>query len=290
MSFQNMTFTSQCIAIGLLLVGIQNSYTYASEISNFQDALVKVQQYQSQSESQIQRQQLATLNIQNSRLWQNPVFSIEQNGFDSNQEQELSIGISQPLDVFGQRKINQKIALISEQQLHLQEQLWQAQSELVVKYAWAQYLLSETETTIFAKQLKLSQSNLNSTKKRYQAGSIALVDYERTQIEHLDSQRQYQQALLAQQASQRQLSNLWGDSQPSLSVLSNKVVWPSEIERSVEKNIQQGWLEKLYALNKQQSQQKVENLRIKNLPQPTLNLGMTQTKSPQSFHPKIEVI
>lgn len=286
MSFQNMTFTSQCIAIGLLLVGIQNSYTYASEISNFQDALVKVQLYQSQSESQIQRQQLATLNIQNSRLWQNPVFSIEQNGFDSNQEQELSIGISQPLDVFGQRKINQKIALISEQQLHLQEQLWQAQSELVVKYTWAQYLLSETETTIFAKQLKLSQSNLNSAKKRYQAGSIALVDYERTQIEHLDSQRQYQQALLELQASQRQLSNLWGDSQPSLSVLSNKVVWPSEIERSVEKNIQQGWLEKLYALNKQQSQQKVENLRIKNLPQPTLNLGMTQTKSPQSLDEK----
>ncbi|MDC5637422.1 TolC family protein, partial [Acinetobacter baumannii] len=168
-----MTFTSQCIAIGLLLVGIQNSYTYASEISNFQDALFKVQQYQSQSESQLQRQQLPTLNIQNSRLWQNPVFSIEQNGFDSNQEQELSIGISQPLDVFGQRKINQKIALISEQQLHLQEQLWQAQSELVVKYAWAQYLLTETETTIFAKQLKLSQCNLNGAKKRYQAGSIA---------------------------------------------------------------------------------------------------------------------
>ncbi len=164
----------------------------------------------------------------------------------------------------------------------MQEQLWQAQSELVVKYAWAQYLLSETETTIFAKQLKLSQSNLDSAKKRYQAGSIALVDYERAQIEHLDIQRQSQQALLALQASQRQLSNLWGESQPSLSVQSNKVVWPSEIERSVEQNIQQGWLEKLYALNMQQSQQKVESLRIKKRPQPTLNFGMTQTKTPQS--------
>lgn len=282
MSFQNKAVASQCVAIGLLLFGFQTSHASTDEISNFQEALAKVQQYQSQAELQQQRQQLATLNRQNSRLWQNPTFSIEQNGFASDQEQELSVGIRQSLDVFGQTKLNQKIASISEQQLQLQEQLWQAQSELVVKYAWAQYLLSETETTIFAKQLKLSQSNLDSAQKRYQAGSIALVDFERAQIEHLDIQRQSQQALLALQASQRHLSNLWGESQPSLSVQSNKVVWPSEIERSVEQNIQQGWLEKLYALNMQQSQQKVESLRIKNRPQPTLNLGMTQTKTPQS--------
>ena len=282
MSFQNKAVASQCVAIGLLLFGIQTSHASTNGISNFQEALAKVQQYQSQAELQQQRQQLATLNRQNSRLWQNPTFSIEQNGFASSQEQELSVGIRQPLDVFGQTKLNQKIASISEQQLQLQELLWQAQSELVVKYAWAQYLLSETETTIFAKQLKLSQGNLDSAKKRYQAGSIALVDFERAQIEHLDIQRQSQQALLALQASQRQLSNLWGESQPSLSVQSNKVVWPSEIERSVEQNIQQGWLEKLYALNMQQSQQKVENLKIKNRPQPTLNFGMTQTKTPQS--------
>lgn len=282
MSFQNMTFTSQCVAIGLLLFGIQNTSASANEISNFQDALAKVQQYQSQFELQQQRQQLAILNTQNSSLWQNPTFSIEQNGFSSSQEQELSVGISQPLDLFGQRKLNQEIASISKQQLQLKEQLWQAQSEMVVKYAWAQYLLSETETSIFAKQMKVSQANLDSANKRYQAGSIALVDYERAQIDHLEIQRQYQQALLALQASQRQLSNLWGESQPSLSVQSNKVVWPSEIERSVEKNIQHGWLEKLYALNMQQSQQKVESLKIKNRPQPTLNLGMTQTKSSQS--------
>lgn len=282
MSFQNKAVASQCVAIGLLLFGFQTSHASIYEISNFQEALAKVQQYQSQAELQQQRQQLATLNRQNSRLWQNPTFSIEQNGFASDQEQELSVGIRQPLDVFGQTKLNQKIASISEQQLQLQELLWQAQSELVVKYAWAQYLLSETETTIFAKQLKLSQSNLDSAQKRYKAGSIALVDYERAQIEHLDIQRQSQQALLALQASQRQLSNLWGESQPSLSVQSNKVVWPSEIERSVEQNIQQGWLEKLYALNMQQSQQKVESLRIKKRPQPTLNFGMTQTKTPQS--------
>lgn len=282
MSFQNKTLASQCVAIGLLLFGFQNSHASTYEISNFQEALAKVQQYQSQAELQQQRQQLTTLNRQNSRLWQNPTFSIEQSGFASSQEQELSVGIRQPLDVFGQTKLNQKIASISEQQLQLQEQLWQAQSELVVKYAWAQYLLSETERTIFAKQLKLSQSNLDSAKKRYQAGSIALVDYERAQIEHLDIQRQSQQALLALQASQRHLSHLWGESQPSLSVQSNKVVWPSEIERSVEQNIQQGWLEKLYTLNMQQSQQKVERLRIKNRPQPTLNFDMTQTKTPQA--------
>ena len=94
-----------CWAIAFAIPNVNAS---TNAVTNFQDALTKVQQYQAQSELQTQRRKLATLNIQNSRLWQNPVFSIEQNGFDSSQEQELSIGISQLLDVFGQRKINQK--------------------------------------------------------------------------------------------------------------------------------------------------------------------------------------
>lgn len=280
MSFQNKTFISQWIAAGLLLLAIPNVNASTNAVTNFQDALTKVQQYQAQSELQTQRRKLATLNIQNSRLWQNPVFSIEQNGFDSSQEQELSIGISQLLDVFGQRKINQKIATLSEQQLQLKEQLWKAQGELIVKHVWAQYILSETEKAIFAKQIKASQANVDSAKKRYQAGSIALVDYERAQIEHLDIQRQSQQALLTLQTSQRQLSSLWGETQVSFKIQPKNLVWPSEIGHAVEKNIQQGWLEKLYILNLQQSHQQVELLRVKSRPQPTLNLGMTQTKAP----------
>lgn len=280
MSFQYRAFASHCLAVSLLFA-VQNSNASTNSISSFEEAFAKVQQYQTQSELLKQRQQLATLNIQNSRLWQNPSLSIEQNGFAAGQDQEFSIGIRQPLDIFGQRQLNKNIASVAEQQLQLKEQLWQAQSQLVVKYAWAQYLLSETETTLFTKQLKVSQENLDSAQKRYQAGNIALVDYERAQIEHLDNQRQSQQARLALQSAQRQLSNLWGDAQPSFDIQSDALLWPHDVTQAVEQNIQQAWLEKLYALNVQQSQQQVERLKIQNRPQPTLNLGMTQTKSPQ---------
>ncbi len=70
--------------------------------------------------------------------------------------------------------------------------------------------LAEVEQSAYSVQLKTSKANLDSAQKRYQAGSIALVDFERTQIEALKIQRLYQQAMLNKQAAGRQLSNLWG--------------------------------------------------------------------------------
>lgn len=81
--------------------------------------------------------------------------------------------------MFGQRKLNQKLAETAHQQGQLQQQLWTAQSQLVVKFAWSLLALAQVEKSLYAAQLKVSQNNLDSAKKRYQAGSIALVDYER---------------------------------------------------------------------------------------------------------------
>ncbi len=72
--------------------------------------LAKVERYQNQSDIGQQRQSISELNIKNSGLWQNPSLNINQDGLGSNTNQELSIAISQPLDVFGQRKLNQKLA------------------------------------------------------------------------------------------------------------------------------------------------------------------------------------
>ncbi|RKG31209.1 TolC family protein [Acinetobacter tianfuensis] len=253
---------------------------FSADVSSFESAFAKVQNYQTQTDIWQQQQQISDFNIQQSKLWQNPSLSIEQTGFGSDQDRELSIGISQPLDIFGQRKINQALAKISEQQIQLQQQLWNAQSRLIVKFAWSQLAIAQKEQLIYAAQLKLSKANLDSAQKRYQAGSIALVDVERAEIESLDIQRLYQQAVLKQQTAARQLSNLWGETAAPIQLDTAAVNWPEQIQGLVQHNLSEGWLDKLYALNIQQANQQIEHLKVQARPSPTLNVGMTRTKSP----------
>ena len=278
MSNQFKAFIRQALAVGITTVAMQ--WSFAEPIKTLDEALAKVERYQNQSDIGQQRQSISELNIKNSGLWQNPSLNINQDGLGSNTNQELSIAISQPLDVFGQRKLNQKLAETAQQQGQLQQQLWTAQSQLVVKFAWSQLALAQVEKSLYAAQLKVSQNNLDSAKKRYQAGSIALVDYERAQIESLDMQRLYQQAVLAEQVAQRQLSNLWGETKADIQLNATSMPWPDQSDATVQRYIAEGWLEKLYALNIQQSNLNIESLKVQARPNPTLNVGMKRSQAP----------
>ncbi|WP_151706869.1 TolC family protein [Acinetobacter sp. TUM15064] len=278
MSNQFKAFIRQALAVGITTATMQ--WSFAEPVKTLGEALAKVERYQNQSEIGQQRQSISELNIKNSGLWQNPSLNINQDGFGSNTDRELSIAISQPLDVFGQRKLNQKLAETAHQQGQLQQQLWTAQSQLVVKFAWSQLALAQVEKSLYAAQLKVSQNNLDSAKKRYQAGSIALVDYERAQIESLDMQRLYQQAVLAEQVAQRQLSNLWGETKADIQLNATSMPWPDQSEVTVQRYIAEGWLEKLYALNIQQSNLNIESLKVLARPNPTLNVGMKRSQAP----------
>jgi len=278
MSNQFKAFIRQALAVGITTATMQ--WSFAEPVKTLGEALAKVERYQNQSEIGQQRQSISELNIKNSGLWQNPSLNINQDGFGSNTDRELSIAISQPLDVFGQRKLDQKLAETAHQQGQLQQQLWTAQSQLVVKFAWSQLALAQVEKSLFAAQLKVSQNNLDSAKKRYQAGSIALVDYERAQIESLDMQRLYQQAILAEQVAQRQLSNLWGETKADIQLNATTMPWPDQSEATVQRYIAEGWLEKLYALNIQQSNLNIESLKVQARPNPTLNVGMKRSQAP----------
>jgi cobalt-zinc-cadmium efflux system outer membrane protein len=150
----------------------------------------------------------------------------------------------------------------------------------VVKFAWSQLALAQVEKSLYAAQLKVSQNNLDSAKKRYQAGSIALVDYERAQIESLDMQRLYQQAVLSEQVAQRQLSNLWGETKADIQLNATSMPWPDQSDATVQRYIAEGWLEKLYALNIQQSNLNIESLKVQARPNPTLNVGMKRSQAP----------
>ncbi|WP_110975472.1 TolC family protein [Acinetobacter sp. WCHAc060042] len=278
MSNQFKAFIRQALAVGITTGTMQ--WSFAEPVKTLDEALAKVERYQNQSEIGQQRQSISELNIKNSGLWQNPSLNINQDGFGSNTDRELSIAISQPLDVFGQRKLNQKLAETAHQQGQLQQQLWTAQSQLVVKFAWSQLALAQVEKSLYVAQLKVSQHNLDSAKKRYQAGSIALVDYERAQIESLDMQRLYQQAILAEQVAQRQLSNLWGETKADIQLNATTMPWPDQSEATVQRYIAEGWLEKLYALNIQQSNLNIESLKVQARPNPTLNVGMKRSQAP----------
>lgn len=278
MSNQFKAFIRQALAVGITTATMQ--WSFAEPIKTLDEAFAKVERYQNQSDIGQQRQSISELNIKNSGLWQNPSLNINQDGFGSNTDQELSIAISQPLDVFGQRKLNQKLAETAHQQGQLQQQLWTAQSQLVVKFAWSQLALAQVEKSLYAAQLKVSQNNLDSAKKHYQAGSIALVDYERAQIESLDMQRLYQQAVLAEQVAQRQLSNLWGETKADIQLNATTMPWPDQSDATVQRYIAEGWLEKLYALNIQQSNLNIESLKVQARPNPTLNVGMKRSQAP----------
>ena len=100
------------------------------------------------------------MNIQQSRLWQNPSISLEQSGFGSGQEQEFNVGVSQPLDLFGQRKLNRVIANTSNQQINCQQSIYGSTvNQLIVKFAWSQFALAEVEQSAYSVQLKTSKAN-----------------------------------------------------------------------------------------------------------------------------------
>ena len=106
--------------------------------SSFEQILAQVRAYQNQQASWQVQQQMANAQLKQSGLWTNPSISIEQTGLQSNQDRELAIGISQPLDLFGQRKAAQAVAKLSASQVDLDQRRYDAELELIVQYLWSQ--------------------------------------------------------------------------------------------------------------------------------------------------------
>ena len=106
--------------------------------SSFEQILAQVRAYQNQQASWQVQQQMANAQLKQSGLWTNPSISIEQTGLQIDQDRELAIGISQPLDLFGQRKAAQAVAKLSASQVDLDQRRYDAELELIVQYLWSQ--------------------------------------------------------------------------------------------------------------------------------------------------------
>lgn len=259
----------------------QGSYTQKAAFS-FEQALARAQSYQTQQGVWQAQQQMAEVQLKQSRLWANPSLSIEQTGLQSDQEKELAIGISQPLDIFGQRKAAQHLAKVEMSKVDLAEQRYKAELELIVKYFWSQVALLELEKSLIGEQLAVSQENLSASEKRYQAGSIAQVDVDRVRMSHLENQRLYQQVDLKLQVAKQQLANLWGgdSNQIQLSQSSNQL-WVLAADVDTGQDRRNNLLERSFQLDALAQQATIQQLKAKARPQPTVTLGVNNTRSPE---------
>lgn len=282
--------TISSLSVAMLLVGqvtmaqseIQQERYIQKAAFTFDQALEQVQKYQSQQGVWQAQQQMAEANLKQSRLWANPSLSIEQTGFQSNQEKELAIGISQPLDIFGQRKAAQNLAKVEISKIDLAEQRYQAELGLIVKYFWSQVALLELEKSLIAEQLEVSQENLLASEKRYQAGSIAQVDVDRVRMSHLENQRLYQQVDLKLQVAKQQLVNLWGGGSSQFQLFqSPNQLWALAANVEPSQDAQNNLLERSFQLDALAQQANIQQLKAKARPQPTVTLGVNNTRSPE---------
>ena len=282
--------TISSLSIAMLLAGqaviaqsdIQQERYIQKAAFTFEQALEQVQNYQNQQGVWKAQQQMAEANLKQSRLWANPSLSIEQTGFQSDQEKELAIGISQPLDIFGQRKAAQNLAKVEISKIDLAEQRYTAELGLIVKYFWSQVALLELEKFLIGEQLSVSQENLLASEKRYQAGSIAQVDVDRVRMSHLENQRLYQQVDLKLQVAKQQLVNLWGGGSSQFQLFqSPNQLWALAANIEPNQDSQNNLLERSFQLDSLAQQANIQQLKAKARPQPTVTLGVNNTRSPE---------
>jgi cobalt-zinc-cadmium efflux system outer membrane protein len=282
--------TISSLSIAMLLAGqaviaqsdIQQERYIQKAAFTFEQALEQVQNYQNQQGVWQAQQQMAEANLKQSRLWANPSLSIEQTGFQSDQEKELAIGISQPLDIFGQRKAAQNLAKVEISKIDLAEQRYTAELGLIVKYFWSQVALLELEKSLIGEQLSVSQENLLASEKRYQAGSIAQVDVDRVRMSHLENQRLYQQVDLKLQVAKQQLVNLWGGGSSQFQLFqSPNQLWAQAANVEPNQDSQNNLLERSFQLDSLAQQANIQQLKAKARPQPTVTLGVNNTRSPE---------
>lgn len=259
------------------------SVVAAQQSLSLPQAIDRVKAYQAQQGVWATQQRIADANAKQSKLWANPSVDLERSGFKSDQDQEWSVGLSQSLDVFGTRRANQELAKLSRSQTDLNQRIYTAQIDLVVKYLWSQLAIFELERSVAQEQLQVSQENLDALEKRYKAGSVALVDVDRVRMTYQETVRLYHQADLQRQVAMQQLSNLWGEADKNIQVaLSASAYWPSSTPQQVQTYLSQNLAEQSRQLNVLTSKANIQYLKAKGRPNPTVNMTMTNTKKPNN--------
>ncbi len=253
-------------------------------VLSLDQAIVLANQYQPLQSVWQGRQQIAAANVQQSKLWDNPEVSIDQTGLRRKDERELSIGVSQRVDLFGVRGARQKLASIALESESVRQLAYQSQLKLAVTAAYWRVAQAEWSVKLEQDQTGLSANSEQVAKRRLTAGRIAEVEYSRVLIAHQQALTRLTAAQAVLTEARLQLTRLWGNTTPvftsTQSALNSSGGWPAvnpkQILASLNDNPQQ-------ALLKQQQRQAEAALGLAQAqarPQPTLSLGVNQTRTP----------
>ncbi len=235
-----------------------------------------------------QRQRLAQAQVLQSGLRTNPELSVEQTGLNSRQEQELSIGISQKLDLFGERQARQSLANIQLSQDDLLRECDEAELKLLVSMAYWQLAQAEWQLTLLQQQQNLSQQALAVAKKRLEAGRIAQVDYQRVDLAHQAQLQKSQTAQAQHQMARLQLAQVIGGISFLPPQLQQPIQFPAVTEISARDLVEQAL--PFQALHQQRQQQQIyantalQLAKIQAKPQPTLSIAYVQNKAPNALN------
>ena len=247
--------------------------------SDFNQILMRVEGHQNQIRALKTQQNIATAKLKQSQLWANPSLSVQKTGFKSDQDQELDIEISQPLDIFGQRRSRKNLAKVELSQVDLNQKVYKAETLLAVKYLWSQVLVLQEELKISKNQLADSQANVDATRLRYRAGSVSRLDLDRILVTHIENQRRTQEMVLSLTTVKRQLANLWGAAEldRDLSV-SRAQLWPSDTSVFVQQALNENLLAQSIQLQKVKQQANLAYLKAQARPNPNVLFGISNSK------------
>ena len=267
------------ISISASIFAEQSIESKNQQDSDFNQILMRVEGHQNQIRALKTQQDIATAKLKQSQLWANPSLSVQKTGFKSDQDQELDIEISQPLDIFGQRRSRKNLAKVELSQVDLNQKVYKAETLLAVKYLWSQVLVLQEELKISKNQLADSQANVDATRLRYRAGSVSRLDLDRILVTHIENQRRTQEMVLSLTTVKRQLANLWGAAELDHDLRASRAqLWPSDTTAFVQQALNENLLAQSIQLQKVKQQANLKYLKAQARPNPNVLFGITNSK------------
>lgn len=253
-------------------------------ILTLQAALGLARQYQPLQALWQARQDIAIANLHHSKQWSNPEIAIEQTGLKQQDERELTIGISQQLDLFGVRRARQQLANIAIDSENIHQLAYQSQLDLAVNAAYWRVAQAEWLLQLMQEQKQLSANSEQVAKRRLQAGRIAEVEYLRVLVSDQQMQAQLDAAQDLLSESRFQLTRLWGNTQPAFSHTQSAVlpapIFPDVNAAQLLNTLSHNPQQQLLMQQQRQAQASLNLAQAQAKPQPTVSFGVNRTRTP----------
>ncbi len=186
--------------------------------------------------------------------------------------------------MFGVRSAKKKLATITLDSEATRQLAYQAQLKLAVTAAYWRVAQAERQLQLIQAQSRLSEASEQAAKRRLEAGRIAEVEYSRVLIAHQQVLTQLAMAQAGLKEVRFQLARLWGNTQPvfiSTAALTSNNIWPELDEAGLNVSIlQDSPQQQLLQQQQKQAQARLVLAKAQSKPQPTVSLGINQTRIP----------